>query len=597
MNKLPKREEVKERDKWNISLIYKTDELFEEELEVVKKEVDEFSKYESMEITISSIKNFIDNMKRVSRKIGKLAIYAHMNRDSDTTNSKYSGYNSQVESLGAKFGEITSFFTPKLLSLDDTFLQELKNAPELEFYKQYLDNIIRYKPYTLSYKEEKLFAMASEALGAPIDIFSNLNSADMKFKPIMKDGKELSLSHGSFGLYIVDDDRDVRKQAMFNIHNEFIKYQNTLASILSGHIKGEIFDARGHNFNSVMEASLFNDAVTPEVLNSLIESVNNNLPLLHEYLDFKKEMMNLDDLHLYDLYKPLAKDFNKKYSYDEAIEIVLKALEPLGEQYITDLKAGLSRGWIDKFENEGKRSGAYSTGVYDTEPYILLNFNGTLNSVFTMAHEIGHSMHSFYSRKNQDSLYSGYKIFVAEVASIFNETLLKEYLLKNATSDNERFGLLNKYLENFRTTMFRQVMFAEFEKDIHEKAESGVPLTVDNLNSWYYDLNKKYFGENIIIDDEIRIEWARIPHFYYNFYVYKYAIGFAVSAALAKKVLEGDDNDLKDYLGFLSAGSSDYPVEILKKAGVDLTTPKPIDDALSLFAKTIKDAKEISKKI
>jgi oligoendopeptidase F len=464
----------------------------------------------------------------------------------------------------------------------------------MAFYKQYLDNITRYKTHTLSDAEESLLAMSNEALEGAATTFSFLNNADLKFEDALtKDGEKMPLSHGSFGMYLIDDDRELRKDAYVKMHKAYKGLENTLASVFSSNIKGEIFASRARKFDSVLEASLFSDMVTPSVYNSLIEAVNKNLPSLHKYFELRKKIMGVEELHLYDMYKPLADGFNKKYTYDEAIAMVLEALKPLGEEYINDLKAGIERGWVDKYENEGKASGAYSTGCHDTEPFVLMNFNGTLNDVFTLAHELGHSMHSFYSRKHQEPLYSGYKIFVAEVASIFNETLLKEYLLQKAETKNEKFGLLNKYLESFRTTMFRQVMFAEYEQLVHAKAEEGIPLTVDKLNSWYYDLNKRYFGDSVVVDKEVEIEWARIPHFYYNFYVYKYAIGFATSSALAKKVLNGGEKELQEYLGFLRAGSSDYPINILKKAGVDLTTPKPVDDALSLFKETVNQFEEL----
>jgi oligoendopeptidase F len=589
-----KREDVKKSDMWKVSLIYKSDDDFLLEYENIKSEISKLSDFKGKLNNKENIKKFIDENIKISRVVSKLAIYAHMNHDTDTANAKYSDFNAKIESLGNKMGEITSFYRPELLSKSEDFLNELKNDKEMAFYKQYLDNITRYKTHTLSDAEESLLAMSNEALEGAATTFSFLNNADLKFEDALtKDGEKMPLSHGSFGMYLIDDDRELRKDAYVKMHKAYKGLENTLASVFSSNIKGEIFASRARKFDSVLEASLFSDMVTPSVYNSLIEAVNKNLPSLHKYFELRKKIMGVEELHLYDMYKPLADGFNKKYTYDEAIAMVLEALKPLGEEYINDLKAGIERGWVDKYENEGKASGAYSTGCHDTEPFVLMNFNGTLNDVFTLAHELGHSMHSFYSRKHQEPLYSGYKIFVAEVASIFIETLLKEYLLQKAETKNEKFGLLNKYLESFRTTMFRQVMFAEYEQLVHAKAEEGIPLTVDKLNSWYYDLNKRYFGDSVVVDKEVEIEWARIPHFYYNFYVYKYAIGFATSSALAKKVLNGGEKELQEYLGFLRAGSSDYPINILKKAGVDLTTPKPVDDALSLFKETVNQFEEL----
>lgn len=593
MKELQTREQIKKDDKWGVNSVYENDELFEKEFESVKIEIESLSDFNQGEVTVDYLKKFIDISVEMGRKLNKLYIYAHMKHDEDTSNSTYSAFHSKMQSLLNRFSEITSFFRPKLLILDEKILNNLLNNDQLSFYRQYLDNIIRFKPFTLSEKEEVILASVSEVLQGAHNSFSFLNNADMKFDDLNIDGEKMPLSHGSYLTYLENENKEIRKNAFKNMMGSYKSHENTFASILNTHIKGEIFEVKTRKFNSCIEASLFVDNVPLNVYDSLIDAVNQSLPLLHEYLDIKKNIMNLDELHLYDVYKPLAKNSGKVYSYDEAIEIILEALKPLGEEYLTILKQGLKDKWVDKYENKGKRSGAYSTGCYDTNPYILMNFNGRLSDIFTLAHEIGHSMHTYFSKRKQSPVYSDYKIFVAEVASIFNEMLLKEFLLKNSHSNDEKFNILNKFLENFRTTLFRQVMFAEYEKIIHADAENGIPLTANHLNSSYYALNKKYFGEKVNVDKEIEIEWARIPHFYYNFYVYKYAIGFATSAALSKKVLEGSTPELNSYINFLSAGSSKYPIDILKDAGVDLTTPKPVLDAVQTLKTTIEQFRKL----
>ncbi len=595
MLKLPKRDEVVKGDKWSVEKIFSTDTLFEENLNYVKKNVENLSSLKDMDIDETTLPKIVDSMVEIGREVNKIFIYAHMKHDENRGDSHYSGYFSQAQSLSSQFGEVLSFFRPSLLSLDEDKLNSILKNESLSFYKQYLEEIIRFKPHTLSEKEELLLASVSESLGGASNIFGFLNNADLKFKPVLTDEGEKLLSHGNYILFLEDDNREIRKQAFMNVMGVYKSFENTFSSIIDSHIKGDRFFAKSRGFNSTIEASLFDDNVPLSVYNSLIEAVNESLPILHDYYQLRKEILNIDELHLYDVYKPLSSGSPKRYSYDEAIELVLEALKPLGDDYIKTLKKGLDSGWIDRYENEGKRSGAYSTGCYDTEPYILMNFNGSLNDVFTLAHEIGHSMHTYYSKTNQPPLYHEYKIFVAEVASIFNENLLKEHLLKNAKTDEERFVILNRYLENFRTTMFRQVMFAEFEKWIHSQSENGIPLTPAVLEDGYYKLNKKYFGDSVSVDKEIEMEWARIPHFYYNFYVYKYAIGFATSAALAKKVLSSEKGVLDRYINFLSSGGSDYPISILQKAGVDLTTPQPVLNALSLFKETLEEFKKLVK--
>jgi oligoendopeptidase F len=417
-----------------------------------------------------------------------------------------------------------------------------------------------------------------------------LNNADMRF-PIIKDeeGKEVEVTHGNFVRFMQSKDRNVRKAAFNAMYDTYKKFINTFASTMAGNVKKDIFYVKTRKYNSSLEASLFEDNVSLEVYNNLIETVHSRLDVLHRYVRLKKKLLGLDELHMYDLYVPLIQEYDKKFTYEEAIELVLEGLKPLGDEYINLLKQGFNSRWVDVYENRGKTSGAYSWGTYGTHPYVLLNYQGKLNDVFTIAHEMGHSLHTYYSNATQPYVYAGYKIFVAEVASTCNEALLMDYLLKNSKDEKERLYLLNHFFEEFRGTVYRQVMFAEFEKLIHEMAERGEPLTAEVLNKKYYELNKLYYGDDIVVDEGISYEWARIPHFYRNFYVYKYATGFSAAIAISQMILNEGEKAVERYKEFLKSGSSDYPLNLLKKAGVDLTTPKPVNDALDVFEKLLDE--------
>lgn len=595
MTDIKLREDVSLADQWRIDQIFESDEVYEAAYEAFVAELAEFQPV--TEITVATVKQHIEESLRLSRKLSTLSIYAHCRNDQDVTNTQYSGYFSQIQGQFARFGAATAYFSPMLLKTDRKTLEEIIHHPDMVHYKQYLDNLVRYQPHTLSEGEERLIASLSEVFSGAGNTYGDLCNADLTFEDVMVNGELKPLTKGNYIAYLLDEDQAVRRDAFMKMHQSYQKVGHTLTQTLTTQIKGEVVLANARKHGSALEDSLFDDRVPLAVYNSLIKGVEHALPVLHNYLGFHKEMKGLDDIHLYDLYCPVV-SFTKRYSYDEAVALVLKAVEPMGEQYVTDLKNGLDAGWVDRYENRGKRSGAYCTGTCDTGPYVLMNFNGTLESVFTLAHELGHAMHSFYSGQKQDPLYARYRIFVAEVASITNEMLLRDYLIKNSDDPQEALYLRSKQLEAFRGTFFRQTMFAEYEKITHETVESGKPLTTDGLNDSYYALNQKYFGKDVVIDPEIASEWSRIPHFYYNFYVYKYAVGFAAAAALSQRILNKEPGARDRYLNsFLSAGSSKYPIDILKETGVDFTTEQPFIEALELFQTGVKEIREAAKEL
>lgn len=583
---LPKRNEVPIEKTWRLEDIFKTDDLWEEEYEKLKTDIPKLAKYrtrlgESAEV----LYEFLQQQDDISERIGKLYVYAHMRYDQDTTNSFYQAMNAQAINIITQVNSVLSFVTPELLSLDEerinTFLNEKR---ELQIYRKALDDIIRKKPHVLSEKEEIILAEANDALSTGMNTFGMLNNADLKFPSIIdEEGNEVDLTHGRYIRFLESKDRRVRKDAFKAMYGTYEKFKNTFASTLSGTIKTHNFKAKVRNYHSARQAALNVNNIPESVYDNLIEAVNEKLPLLHRYTEIRKKVLNLDEVHMYDLYTPLVKDVDMKLSYEEAKEVVLEGLKPLGDEYNKILQEAFNNRWIDVVENIGKRSGAYSSGSYGTNPYILLNWNDSIDSTFTLAHELGHSLHTYYTNKHQPFIYGNYSIFVAEVASTCNEALLNDYLLKTIKNKNEKLYIINNFLEGIRGTVFRQTMFAEFEHDIHKLAQDGVALTADKLCEIYYELNKKYFGKLVISDEEIALEWARIPHFYYNYYVYQYATGYSAATFLANKILNEGHDAVNRYLDFLKAGSSDYPIEVLKKAGVDMTTKQPILDALNVF--------------
>ncbi|MBO8156285.1 MAG: oligoendopeptidase F [Bacillaceae bacterium] len=595
---LPKRNEIPEERTWKLEDIFETDEAWEKEFDDIKQVYPQIKKYqgklsESAEQLLSMLK-FQDE---ISMRIGKLYTYAHMRYDQDTTNSHYQELNSRAENLITLVSSAMSFITPEILSMSDEKIDSfLKENEELKQYEHYLKNAVRQRPHVLNEREEAILAEASEVTSNPSQTFGMLNNADLKF-PAVKDeeGNEIDLTHGRYIRFLESDNRRVRKDAFTAMYETYGKYKNTFASTLSGSVKKDNFYAKIRNYESARQAALNPNNIPEKVYDNLVEAVNEKLHLLQRYMGLKKKILGVDELHMYDIYTPLVKDVKMEVTYDEAQDLVLRGLAPLGEEYQEILREGFQNRWIDVEENKGKRSGAYSSGAYGTNPYILLNWQNNVNNLFTLAHELGHSVHSYYTRKYQPYRYGNYSIFVAEVASTTNENLLNDYLLKETEDTSKKLYLLNHFLEGFRATVYRQTMFAEFEHDIHVRVQNGEALTADKLTNIYYDLNKKYFGEDVVVDEEIGLEWARIPHFYYNYYVYQYATGFSAAAALSSQILTEGESAVERYVDFLKAGSSDYPIEVLKRAGVDMTSKQPILEALDVFEEKLNELENLIK--
>jgi oligoendopeptidase F len=595
-NKLPKRKEIEQQYKWKLEDIYASNDEWEKDFVKVKELIPQMAQYkDKLADSSTTLLQALKLSDELSSLTERVFVYARMRRDEDNTNATYQALADRAKSLSIEVSGALSFITPEIISIPEQKLQEFLNKePELEVYNHYINEILRQKKHVLSSNEEALLAATGEIAGAARDIFTMLNNADIKFPNIKNEkDEEVELTKGNFIHYMESGDRRVRQDAFKALYSSYIKQKNTLAASLNANVKKNIFYSRARKYPSALEASLDPDNVPKSVYDNLINTIHNHLHLMHRYVALRKKVLQLEELHMYDLYTPLVKEMNKHIYYKEALEIVEKALQPLGDDYIKTLKMGFNEGWIDVYENEGKTGGAYSWGAYTTHPYVLLNYQGTMKDVFTLAHEMGHALHSYYTNKHQPYIYSQYKIFVAEVASTVNESLLMHHLLKNTKDQNEKAYLINHYLDEFRGTVFRQVMFAEFEKIIHEKAENGEALTPQLLSEIYHYLNVQYFGDQMFVDSEIDMEWSRIPHFYNSFYVYKYATGFAAATSLSRQILEEGQPAVDRYIGFLSSGDSDYPIEILRKAGVDLSTPQPIVDALKVFEEMLDQIEKL----
>ncbi len=583
---LLKRSEVKEENTWKLSDMYETNEAWEADL----KKIDELaSELEQMEGTVTaSAKNLLkvcDTMAKMDQKIELAYNYAERLSDQDTKDTTHQAMVQKIMMLYAGISSRLAFIDPEILETKEEVLEGYyKEENQLEFYRKWVEEIQRLKPHRLSADQEKLLALASEVCQNPEQTFSMFNNADIQFPEILdENGEKVRISHGRFVRLLESADRRVRKDTFEQYYKTYAQFINTVASIYSGQVKQQIFRARARKYNSTLEAAVDANNVSPKVYENLVKTVNANMDKMHRYVSLRKKCLGVDELHMYDIYTPMIPDAAKKISFEEAKETVLKALAPLGEDYVNKVKEGFENRWIDVYENEGKRSGAYSAGAYGTHPFVLLNYNESLDDMFTLAHEMGHAMHSYYSNEAQPYIYSQYKIFVAEVASTCNEVLLMEYLLKNTTDKKERAYLLNHYLDSFKGTVYRQTQFAEYEMLTNKMAEDGESLTAETLNQAYLDLNKKYYGPDMVSDDEIALEWARIPHFYYNFYVYQYATGFSSAVAIAHNILKNGAPAVEQYKKFLSGGCSMAPVELLKIAGVNLEEPTAIQDALNVF--------------
>ncbi|WP_066504848.1 oligoendopeptidase F [Abyssisolibacter fermentans] len=593
--KLKDRNQINEEYKWDLSSLFESDEQWEESFEKVKELSSKIKEYKGRISESGNTLLEVMNLKyKINRITENVVTYAKMKLDEDTRIDKYQGYFSRAEALDVKVEESNSFIIPEILEIEeDTLNDYIKNTEGLSLYRHKFDEILRQKNHTLSYAQEELLAQAGDIAGTPQNIFSMFNNADIKF-PTVKDenGEDVEISHGMFIPLMESKDRSVRENAFKGLYSTYLGYKNTFASMLSGEVKKNIFYAKARKYNSALESALDDNNVPTSVYDNLIKAVHNNLDSMHKYMKIRKKALKLDELHMYDLYTSIVKDADMNIPYKECQETILEGLSPMGEEYINLVKQGFDSRWIDVYENRGKRSGAYSWGTYDSNPFILLNYHDTLNNMFTVAHEMGHSLHSYYSKHEQTYIYGGYSIFVAEVASTTNEATLMNYLLNTVKDKNQRLYLLNYYLEQFRSTIYRQTMFAEFEKIIHSEVENGKALTADNLCRIYKELNEKYYGPDVVVDEEIAIEWARIPHFYYNFYVFQYATGFSAAIAFSQKILQNKEN-LERYIGFLKSGSSDYPINVLKKAGVDMTTPDPVNNALKLFGELVDEMEKL----
>lgn len=594
MEKQRERKDIKEEDTWDLTLIFKSDKDFYDELKKVEDNLSVITKYQGHILDNSNnLLSFLKQSDLDERKLYKLYYYAHLKLDQDTTNTTYQEMEGKISNLLQQYSILTSFVMPELMQGDyNKVLEYIKANKELEIYRFNLESLYRYQAHSLNHDEEKIISMLSKSLSTAENTFESLTDADITFPDIIVDGKHLELTESNYSNYLDDPNREIREQAFNNLLGTYGKFKNTIASTFSGNVELLTSMAKIKKFNSSLEASLYPDNIDVSVYNNLIDTINKHMDVLYKYYDLKKECLGVSELHLYDIYRTMVADFNKKYTFLEAKETVIDALSILGSDYITNLKRAFDERWIDKYNNKGKRGGAYSSGFYDTKPYLLLNFEGKYNDVTTLAHELGHSMHTYYSCSNQPYNLSSYNIFVAEVASTVNELILVRYLLKKTEDKNEKLFLLNKLMELYKATIYRQVMFAEFERDMHHDLESGEILTNEYLSSKYLDIVKRYFGPNVVIDENIKNEWMRIPHFYYNFYVYKYAIGLSCATKIVNDIESGKK---EDYLNFLKTGGSMYPSEELKVANVDINDPTLYTEAIKTFEGYIEEYKKIMK--
>ena len=583
---LKNRSEIDDKYKWKLDKIYSTDDEWEKEFNELKNESPKLKSFSGKLNDKEEILKYLEFNEKISRKAEKLYVYAHMRSDEDTTNQKYQNMMNRADAFMAELSSYGAFFVPEILSLKDGFIEDLiKNDKRFKVYEFMLLDILKEKPHVLNKDMEELLALASDCLDAPSSIHNMLTNADMKFGKIKdEDGEEVELTEGNYSSFIKSKDRNVRKEAFNELFSGYKKLENTFATALSSSIKSFNFSSKVRKYNSPLEASLAPNNIPLSVYENAIKTLNDNMESLHRYVRVKKKLLGLDEIHMYDLYVPVIEIEKQHVEFNEAVEIANKALKPLGEEYLSIFNKGINSGWVDIYQNKGKRGGAYSWGSYDTMPYVLLNYNYELNDVSTLVHEMGHSIHSYYSKENQPYYYSGYALFCAEVASTTNEAILIHYLIDNEKDKKKKLFLINQELEQIRTTVFRQLMFAEFELYTHNALFNGEALTASDYNKKWLELNKKYFGPDMIVDKGIESEWARIPHFYTDYYVYQYATGYAAASAFANSILNKEENAVEKYINnFLKMGGSKYPIDILKGAGVDMTTSKPLEATIKRF--------------
>ncbi|MFS0722929.1 oligoendopeptidase F [Paenibacillus sp. 1P07SE] len=597
MNAVIKRSETKPEHRWKLEDLFASQADWDKEFAQATEAIQKIAQYEGKLDDAAQLKACFALEDELSLHVERLYVYANMRHHEDMAAPEYQALSDKSKKLSVQSSEATSFISPEVLSLPDETLEAFIADPELAPFRSTLKEMRRQKEHTLSKSEEMLLAQVGNVAQAPGTIFGMLNNADLKF-PKVKDenGEEVELTHGRYIQFLESKNRDVRREAFEKMYETYGKMKNTLAATLNANVTKNIFYSRARKYSSVLEMSLFGDNIPEEVYTNLIDTIHDHLPLMHRYMKLRKSLLKVDELHMYDLFAPLVEEFKMDIAYDEAKSLVKESLKPLGEDYLKVLQEGFDQSWIDVYENEGKRSGAYSWGAFGTHPYVLLNHKDNLNSMFTLTHEMGHALHSYYSDQEQPYRDAQYTIFLAEVASTLNEALLMHYLLEKSTDPKEKMYLLTYYADQFRTTVFRQTMFAEFEKIIHEKVAGGESLTPQELSKIYYDLNVKYYGEEMVVDQDIEMEWARIPHFYTSFYVYKYATGFSAATSFSKQILDEGKPAVERYLGFLKSGSSDYSIEILKKAGVDMSSPEPISQAMSVFEDLISQMEQLVEK-
>lgn len=592
-----KRIEQKVEDTWCLEDMFESDDFWEEEFGRLQRMI---FQYEDFEGTLGeSADRLLEYLKfndETNLLMERLYVYANMRYHQDMANSMYQEFAARAQKLMVEMSGASAFAEPEILEITTEKINVFFNEnPELETYKRYISEILRGKNHTLDKKTETILAKSRQMANAAENIFSMYNGADIKFPSITtEEGEEIEIIHGNFVPLLESTDREVRKAAFEGVYETYGKMRNTLAATFAANLDQANFYAQVRKFSSAREMYLYGSNIPESVYDNLIETVHKNMDKMHKYVSLRKKILDVSELHMYDLYTPIAKAPDTKYSFEAAKDIVLEGLAPMGEEYIKVLEEGFDNRWIDVYENEGKRSGAYSWGAYGTHPYVLMNYHGTLDHVFTLAHEMGHAIHSYYSDANQPYVNAGYKIFVAEVASTCNESLLIQHLLKITEDEEEKTYLINHFLEQFKGTLYRQTMFAEFEKIAHSMVQNGEGVTADRLCGIYYNLNKEYFGDDIVIDKEIELEWARIPHFYNPFYVYQYATGLSAAIALSKRILEEGKPAVEDYMKFLTGGSSQDPIELLKIAGVDMTSSEPIETALELFGNLLEELQKIT---
>ncbi len=593
--RLPTRSEVSVSHTWDLATLFATDEAWETAFAEWEAMVPDYAIYAgTLGTSVENVAALLRFDARFERAGDKLGTYAFLKETEDVANSKYQGLKARYIGIAGRAAEAASYYRPELLAIPDDTMREFIASPVLADYKLWLERLLRYKPHTLTTKEERILAMQTETNQTPRSVFDQLTDADMRFGTIeTAENETIELSHSTYSMMLESPDRAIREVAFHQYYVEYSDHANTLAATLAGSVKQDVYQSRVRNYPSAREAALFPDVVPVSVYDNLLSAVRANLPAVHKYYDVRKRAMKLDDIHFYDVYVPILTEFQRKTTWDEGVELVLDALKPLGSDYGNVLAAGLRGRWCDRYENKGKHSGAFSSGCYDSAPYILMNYQeNVLDHVFTLAHEAGHSMHSHYS-KQQRYQYSQYTIFVAEVASTFNEQLLSDYMRERARDDRERAYFIGREIDDIRKTIVRQTMFAEFEKITHALAENNEPLTLETLRGEYRKLLDAYFGPAFVLDDELSLECLRIPHFYRAFYVYKYATGLSAAIALAERVTKGGKPELDAYLNFLKAGSSKDPLDLLRDAGVDMATPEPVNAALAKFSRLVGELDQL----